>query len=532
MEPSIVQVRHNHSRDLLSDRAWKTGSIVVGVAAIALSIVTFTLHRTEISSGFLTIAVFVFCGIAGLHARFLHRARAQYHDTNEVLEIRELEFQSVFQNAMDAIVIVDGRKICLEANPSALQLLGASREELIGRSIQAYYSDQPDFDRSWKRLLTRENDRGQSEIVRADGGLVFAEFTATANFLPGWHMIVLRDVTQRRQAEQAREQNLALAKSAWQEADALRTATLALTQDLRMGNVLDTLLETLHRLVPYEAAQVLLLETESKLFLAGEKFSATNAGQIAESPKTLDATDLPVLLGALETEDGILIPDTGLEADWQPISNNSIRSWLGVPLRSSGRIIGLLSVAGAHQGQFTPEHLRVTGSLAIPAAVAIQNARLYERAEIYGSELERRLSDLHRAEQALERSEESRMASEDRFQKVFRSTPIAFSVTSLKEGAFIDVNEAFERRFGFTRKELLGRTSIELGFWEDPTERTRLIDQLRRGARIRGAVSRLRIKSGEFKASFYSAEAIYLDGQGCLLMVSEDMPDCDPKHVN
>lgn len=125
----------------------------------------------------------------------------------------------------------------------------------------------------------------------------------------------------------------------------------------------------------------------------------------------------------------------------------------------------------------------------------------------------------------MERSEESREASEDRFVKVFRSTPIAFSVTSLVDGRFIDVNGAFERRYEYSRTEVLGRTSAELGLWEDPLERVRLIDRLRSGAHIRGAVARFRTKSGELRASLYSAETIELDGEACLLIVSEDLAE-------
>jgi GAF domain-containing protein len=51
--------------------------------------------------------------------------------------------------------------------------------------------------------------------------------------------------------------------------------------------------------------------------------------------------------------------------------------------------------------QFTAEHLRLAACLAIPATVAIENARLYEQAEIYSAELEKRLADVRRMERAL-----------------------------------------------------------------------------------------------------------------------------------
>lgn len=299
-----------------------------------------------------------------------------------------------------------------------------------------------------------------------------------------------------------------------------------------MNNVLDTLLGTLSQLVPFEAAQVLLLETNSKLFLAREVFPQGGIGKSLEFPKTLDASEYLILQRALRARDGVLILDTLDESDWRPINGTAVRSWLGVPLLSSNQVLGLLSLAHAVPGHFSREHLRIAGSLSIAAAVAIQNARLFERAEIYGTELERRLSDLHEVEQALEYSVERLKTSEERFQKLFRWTPTASCVTTLAEGRFIDANEAFERRYGYTRTELMGQTATDLGFWENPQERKRLVEQLQGGGSVRGALSRFRAKSGEFKASLYSAEMIQLDGQTCLLAVFDDLPQRDSKYYN
>jgi PAS domain S-box-containing protein len=170
--------------------------------------------------------------------------------------------------------------------------------------------------------------------------------------------------------------------------------------------------------------------------------------------------------------------------------------------------------------------------LAIPAAAAIQNSRLYERAEIYGSELQRRLTDLRQTEKALEQSEEGRRVSEDKFQKVFRSSPIAFSITTFNEGRFIDVNAAFEHRYGYSRTEVIGRTVRELRIWEDPKDRALMIAQLQQRGPLRNVITRLRTKSGEVKTIAYSADKIQFDGQSCILAVSEDLPDNDKSSNN
>ena len=183
-----------------------------------------------------------------------------------------------------------------------------------------------------------------------------------------------------------------------------------------------------------------------------------------------------------------------------------------MPLVASQQTLGLLSVGHTEPNTFTQDHLRRTQLLAIPAAAAIQNSRLYERAEIYGSELQRRLTD--------------------KFQKVFRSSPIPFSITTVNEGRFLDVNAAFERRYGYSRTEVIGNTVGELRIWEDPKDRALMIAQLQLRGPIRNAITRLRTKSGEVKTIAYSADKIQFDGQSCILAVSEDLPDNDKPFSN
>jgi GAF domain-containing protein len=104
----------------------------------------------------------------------------------------------------------------------------------------------------------------------------------------------------------------------------------------------------------------------------------------------------------LATKKGLLISDTAQEREWQNFRGFShLHSWLCVPLVASQQILGLLSLGDTHAGTFTPEHLRLAKSLAIPAAVAIQNARLYEQAELFRAELEQGLADLQRTDEAL-----------------------------------------------------------------------------------------------------------------------------------
>lgn len=180
------------------------------------------------------------------------------------------------------------------------------------------------------------------------------------------------DITTQKLAEEEVARNLSLAQSAWSEADAMRKATLALTQDLRMNNVLDTLLQSLSELIPYESAQIFLLESETRLFVAREAHRPNVTAQLAKYPLTLDAVDSPLLQRSLSHQSGTLLADAKQEVEWRAVRGaGQVRSWLCVPLVAANKSLGLLSLGHSTSDSFNQEHLRLAKSLAIPAAAAI-----------------------------------------------------------------------------------------------------------------------------------------------------------------
>ena len=67
--------------------------------------------------------------------------------------------------------------------------------------------------------------------------------------------------------------------------------------------------------------------------------------------------------------------------------------------------------------------------------------------------------------------EEKLKESEERFYKAFYANPDAVSITRLGQGEFIEVNDSFTRVFGYTRDEVMGHGTLELGLWLDAKQR-------------------------------------------------------------
>jgi len=497
------------------------GSILISLSVVTLLLAAFLprLYTRPLSTALLTLVLVTLAAAITLHVRFLVLARREQRETVSRLKTTEHEFEAIFDSALDALVILDDQGMCLEANPAALVLFEARREDLVAHPLTRF-----ELRGKTQDFLAHPDGRGEIEMVRKDGRSTFAEYSAKTNYLPGRHFLVLRDITARKSAEEQMATNLRLAEAASAEADALRKTTLALTQNLSMDYVLDTLLQSLLGLVPCDSVQVLLAETDDRLFLARERRSEPNGPRTHRSVVTWNAIDHPPLMRALFGQTTVLVRNTAEEEGWVGFKGHShFRSWLGIPLVASQNVLGLLCLGDSKAHVFTHEHVRLAKSLAIPAAVAIQNARLYERAEIYGSELEKRLRDLDQTQQALEKAEANRSRSEERFSKVFRSSPIAFSITTADEGRFIDVNEAFEQRYGYSRDELIGRTTLEVGIWEDSDDRVQMLAEIREQGSIRNHAARLRRRAGDLVETIYSAQLIELGGQPCILAVTEDL---------
>jgi PAS domain S-box-containing protein len=124
---------------------------------------------------------------------------------------------------------------------------------------------------------------------------------------------------------------------------------------------------------------------------------------------------------------------------------------------------------------------------------------------------------------ARKQMEEALAESEEKFAKAFRASPDAISLSDLATGRFLDVNEGYERLSGFTRAELVGRTSAEMGFWADPGDRERILAALARDGAIRDMQVQARNRAGELFSFLLSAEKVEIAGRACLVVVSRDV---------
>lgn len=122
-------------------------------------------------------------------------------------------------------------------------------------------------------------------------------------------------------------------------------------------------------------------------------------------------------------------------------------------------------------------------------------------------------------------SERLLRAEEDRFHKVFEASPVAISISTLAEGRFIDVNPTFAEMSGYTRVEIVGRKSSDLGLWRDPAARGHLIDHLRRHSVVRNVDIEYRTKDGRSGTALGSLVRAEFGGEECVLALLVDITE-------
>lgn len=177
-------------------------------------------------------------------------------------------------------------------------------------------------------------------------------------------------------------------------ADALRQTTSALSHSLEHETVLATILQQMHHVLDYEGAAIALAVDDQLVIVGAEGLSERHLG--LRVPMT-GGTPLQAVFQGGEL---LLLQDTQQWPDWWPWSGaEALRSWLGVPLVTGGKVIGVLYVVSMAVGTFARPQAELLMTFADQAAIAVTNARLHQQAQVTAavSERERIARDLHDA---------------------------------------------------------------------------------------------------------------------------------------
>lgn len=112
---------------------------------------------------------------------------------------------------------------------------------------------------------------------------------------------------------------------------------------------------------------------------------------------------------------------------------------------------------------------------------------------------------------------------EEKFSKAFHTSPYAIILTRLKDNFILDINETFHSMTGYLPEDMMGHTTSMLHFWQDPSERAFVLEELDLGREVRGKEYAFRKKNGELFTGLYFAQIITINEEKCLMSSIHDI---------
>jgi PAS domain S-box-containing protein len=123
------------------------------------------------------------------------------------------------------------------------------------------------------------------------------------------------------------------------------------------------------------------------------------------------------------------------------------------------------------------------------------------------------------------RAEEASRQSQERFRLAFHTSPDAVNINRLEDGLYVDINQGFTGLTGYTQADAIGKTSLEIDIWHDPSDRARLVKGLNERGYVENLEAKFRKKDGSLTTALMSARIIMLNNIPHILSITRDISD-------
>lgn len=310
---------------------------------------------------------------------------------------RLLYTSKAIESISDGITIADANGTAIYNNQAFIDRYGYTVNELNVRGIPASLFTDPNI--AAEIFATMREGRtwnGEVELTTKAGNLVptllRADSIRDEAGRPIGLISVCTDITEYRMVQAAEHRQRVLA-------EALRDIAAALTSTLDLDEVLKRILTNIGRVVPHDAAYIMLIENGEARVVRTQGFGERTIEEwLTRQPYHVE--QVPELYQMAVSGQPMVVPT--LDNAWyenKPEALRRFRSYTGAPIRLKGKTIGFLHLNSATPNFFTVVHAERLQAFADQAAIALQNAQLHEKAQALAvlEERQRLARDLHDA---------------------------------------------------------------------------------------------------------------------------------------
>ncbi|MBL8153223.1 MAG: PAS domain S-box protein [Anaerolineae bacterium] len=296
--------------------------------------------------------------------------------------------------ASDAIISVDTAMVIHSWNRAAERLYGWTRDEAIGCSLPELTGNRGDSDDLntisrdlvekgyWQGKVRERHRSGKPLVIWSSVSMLgHPDDGSAVGFV-----IVNRDITERERVDAGeREQRLL--------AEALRDTSAIINSSLKLSEILDRILICVERVIPYDAATIMLVEGDTSRVMHGRGFDAMGISQEELLGLRFPIAQFGNLIAMQNTRRPVLIADCRNDSRWLNVTEtNWIQSYVGAPIQVDDEVIGVINVDSRVPNAFTESQAEALLAFANQAGIAIRNAQLFEALNIYAASLEERVA--------------------------------------------------------------------------------------------------------------------------------------------
>ncbi len=480
------------------------------------------------------------------------------------LAVSPPDFRTIADHSRDVIMIVGKDRRCTYINPAIEVTTGLGASSFIGKRLESF-PVSPDVLKEWDQTFTSILRSKKPEAVVFDFPGRDGDLSVQAQAIPTFNtdgsieslLVIARDISDKKMTtlalaasedkyrgvfEASKDAILLVDRDSMQIMDAnqaaerayrysrqellqlkisdLSTDALACAETIRSGRV-----ENLFRRHKRKDGSLFSVEVTASPFRSGLREMMAIAIRDATDRQAVEmairTSELRYRLFADAATEGIIIHDGQRVLD----ANDAATKLIGY---SREEIIesNLLTFAAPESHPTIIQHIK-TQSEDPYQAIGLKKdgsrfpVEILARTVTHQGETVRVVVLRDQTERRL--TEQALRSSEEKFLKAFRSTPDSITISTLKEGKFLDVNDGFTKISGYTREEAVGKTSEALRIWANLDDRTKMVELLQRNGRIANLETTIRIKSGAIIHCLISAEIIEVEGEQCLVGVTRDV---------
>lgn len=295
-------------------------------------------------------------------------------------QLRQLA-QAVEQSPA-TVVITDLQGEIVYVNPQFTELTGYTFAEAQGenpRILKTGHTPPDVYRQMWQTIQSGGVWRGEFLNKKKNGELYWELAVISGvkdNYGNVTHYVAVKEnITALKQLQQAEREQRILA-------EALNDVMIALTSTLDRETLLDRLLENVGRVLPYDAADIVLIENEKACYARvrgfdhygidlDQLYSLSFPAGYYFAWRVMSQTGQPYFNSNVLNDSAWVFT---AESEW-------VRSFVGAPIIVQDKMIGIVELYSAQPGFYTQHHAGRLQAFANTAAIAIENARLYTEVE-------------------------------------------------------------------------------------------------------------------------------------------------------